>query len=58
MSRDEGGREDFVSELVEIAIRDVVARLKEGSWMCGCGRLILVESGTHSWTIIGLARCF
>lgn len=29
------------------------ARLDIASWMCGCGRLILVESGTHSWTIIG-----
>lgn len=33
-------------------------RLKAASCMCGCGRLILVESGTHSWTNIGLDRCF
>lgn len=25
-------------------------------WMCGCGRLILVESGAHSWTIIGVGQ--
>lgn len=31
--------------------------LGESRWMCGCGRLILVESGAHSWTIIGLYRC-
>lgn len=33
------------------------ARSLAASWMCGCGSLILVESGTHSWTIIAVDRC-
>lgn len=37
----------------EVSLEASGARLDTASWMCGCGRLILVESGTHSWTIIG-----
>lgn len=29
----------------------------ESRCLCGCGSLILVESGAHSWTIIGPCRC-